>query len=56
MWSYVAVIMVIMVDMATSTEKVTARREILYIDGSPQLGYYVQLGLGTPYKMVSVCV
>ena len=30
--------------------------ESLQLRGSPQLGYYVQLGLGTPDQLVSVFV
>ena len=30
--------------------------ESLQVHGSPQLGYYVRLGLGTPYQVVSVFV
>ena len=55
MWSFVtAVVVVIMVDMVTATGKVTAKKEVLELEGSPQLGYYVQLGLGTPYKVVGI--
>ena len=51
--SYIVVVMVtimMMVDMTSTTT------ESLQIHGSPQLGYYVQLGLGTPYQVVSIFV
>lgn len=47
----VMVTIVMMVGMAMSTPM-----ELLNLHGSPQVGYYVQLGLGSPYKVVSVVV
>ena len=41
----------VLVDNTTSSTT-----ESLQVHGSPQLGYYVQLGLGTPYQVVSVFV
>ena len=51
--SYVVVVMVITMMMVDMTGTTT---ESLQIHGSPQLGYYVQLGLGTPYQVVSIFV
>ena len=47
---FVMVIAMMMVDMTTAT------RESLQVNGSPQLGYYLQLGLGTPPEAVSIFV
>ena len=52
---HVCVVMVtimIMVDMVTSSTPV----ESLMLGGSPQLGYYVRLKLGNPWKEVSTFV
>ena len=50
---YIGVIMVTVMMMVDTTISTT---ESLQVHGSPQLGYYVQLGLGTPYQVVSVFV
>ena len=47
----VMVTIINMVDMATSTPV-----ESLELHGNSQLGYYVRLGLGSPYQVVSVFV
>ena len=46
----VMVTIMMMVDMTSTTT------ESLQLHGSPQLGYYIQLGLGTPYQVVSIFV
>ena len=51
--SYIGVVMVTIMMMVDTTSSTT---ESLQVHGSPQLGYYVQLGLGTPYQVVSVFV
>ena len=51
--SYIGVVMVTIMMMVDVTSTTT---ESLQVHGSPQLGYYVQLGLGTPYQVVSVFV
>ena len=48
--SVVMVHIMMMFDLTSSTT------ESLQVHGSPQLGYYVQLGLGTPYQVVSVFI
>ena len=47
----VMVTIMMMVDMTTSTPV-----ESLELHGSSQLGYYVRLGLGSPYQVVSAFV
>ena len=51
--SYIGVVMVTIMMIVDVTSTTT---ESLQVHGSPQLGYYVQLGLGTPYQVVSVFV
>ena len=49
-------IVIIMVTIVMMVDIATATTESLQVKGSPQLGYYVQLGLGTPYEGVSIFV
>jgi len=49
-------IIVVMVNVIMMVGMTTTTKESLQVNGSPQLGYYVQLGLGTPYEEVSVFV
>ena len=42
-----------LVMVTTMVDMVTGTTESLIINGSPQLGYYVQLGLGNPYQLVN---
>ena len=51
--SYIGVVMVTIMMIVDVTSTTT---ESLQVHGSPQLGYYVQLGLGTPRQVVSVFV
>ena len=41
---------------STVDNMINTTTESLQVHGSPQLGYYVQLGLGTPYQVVSVFI
>ena len=49
-------IIVVMVNVIMMVGMTTTTKESLQVNGSPQLGYYVQLGLGTPYEEVSTFV
>ena len=49
-------IIVVMVNVIMIVGMTTTTKESLQVNGSPQLGYYVQLGLGTPYEEVSIFV
>ena len=49
-------IVIIMVTIVMMVDIATTSTETLQVNGSPQLGYYVQLGLGTPYEEVSIFV
>ena len=49
-------IVVVMVNVIMMVGMTTTTKESLQVNGSPQLGYYVQLGLGTPYEGVSIFV
>ena len=51
-----ACINVLMVTIMMMVDMTTTTTESLQVNGSPQLGYYVQLDLGTPRGEVSIFV
>ena len=54
LWQYITVAMVTTIIEIDIVSSVTMETDSLDVNGSPELGYFVELDLGTPRELVSI--